>query len=64
MIFDDLIINEEISNLKKNVDKIFYNKFTHYLSDILSKISLKDISKNILSIFYSYNSITNKIFFP
>ena len=55
MIFDDLIINEEISNLKKNVDKIFYNKFTHYLSDILSKISLQGISKNILSIFYSYN---------
>ena len=64
MIFYDLIINEEISNLKKNFDKNFYNKFTHYLSDILSKISLKDISKNILSIFYSYNSITNKIFFP
>ena len=47
--------------MKKNFDKNFYNKFTHYLSDILSKISLQDISKDILSIFYSYNSITNKI---
>ena len=59
--FYDLIINEEISNLITNFNEEFYSKLTHFILDILNKLNLQKLTKEILSIYFSLTSIENKI---
>ena len=59
LIFYDLIINEVIANLKNTFNKDFYNKFCRFMLDIINKLNLPDTTKDILSLFYNYNSIVN-----
>ena len=60
-IFYDLLINEEISNLITNFNEDFYNKFTHFILDILNKLDLPKLTKTIFSIYFNLNIIINKI---
>ena len=60
--FYDLIINEEICNLITNYNRNSYKKLTHFISDIQNKLNLPQITKDILSLYFDFNSIQNKIF--
>ena len=60
--FYDLLINEEISNLQTNVNKNdFHNKLSHFISDILNKIDIPLLSKNIISIYTNFNSLIKQL---
>ena len=62
LIFYDLLINEEISNLQKNVNNNgFYNKLSSFVSDILNKKDIPPLSKNIISIYTDYNSLIKQL---
>ena len=61
MIFYDLLINEEISNLNSNYNQDFYNKFSHFILDILNKIKVSQITIEILSLFYNFNVFRIKL---
>jgi len=61
IVFYDLIINKEISNLIRNFDEKSYNSFSKYIFKILNQLKLSPISKNILLSLYGYDSILNEI---
>ena len=60
-IFYDLITNEEISNIDKNFNKDYYNKLTHFLSDIINKLAIAPITKQLFLIYYNFDSLKTKI---
>eukprot|EP00833_Pecoramyces_ruminatium_P015847 jgi/Orpsp1_1/1189879/evm.model.d7180000075169.1 len=59
--FYDLIINEEISNVISNFQKERYKKLSLYTSNIMNNLNLTSISKNLLNIYFDYNTLNNKI---
>ena len=61
IVFYDLLINEEISNLSSNFKQYLYDKLSHFMLDILNKLNLGDITNRILSLFYDINSFKFKI---
>jgi len=60
-IFYDLITNEEISNIFKNFKKDSYIKLTHFLSDIIKKLEIAPITKQLFLIYYNFDSLKTKI---
>eukprot|EP00833_Pecoramyces_ruminatium_P007874 jgi/Orpsp1_1/1181906/evm.model.c7180000079088.1 len=59
--FYDLIINEETSNVISNFQKERYKKLSLYTSNIMNNLNLTSISKNLLNIYFDYNTLNNKI---
>ena len=59
--FYDLMINEEISNLITNFNQDSYNKLSHFLLDFLKKFNLPEITKDIISLYYSINKFKKSI---
>lgn len=61
MNFYDLIINEEISNLINNFRPDAYNILSHFVLDILNKLKVSRITKEIFSLFYKIELFKEKI---
>eukprot|EP00833_Pecoramyces_ruminatium_P002451 jgi/Orpsp1_1/1176483/evm.model.c7180000057803.1 len=59
--FYDLIINEETSNIINNFQKERYKKLSQYTLNIVNNLNLTSLSKNLLNIYFDYNSLNNKI---
>ena len=61
-IFYNLLINEEISNLKSNYQADFFDKLSHFILDIIKKLNISNASIQILSLFYNLKLFKNIIF--
>ena len=61
IIFYDLLINKEISNLSSNYNQYQYNNLSHFMLEILHKLKLGNVTNKILSLFYDVNSFKSKI---
>ena len=59
--FYDLLINEEISNIQTNFKDAFHNKLSRFTLDILNKLNLPSLSKNLISIYSNYNSLKKQL---
>ena len=59
--FYDLIINKEISNLINCFKPDIYNQISHFIVDIVNKINITQITKEIISLYYNINKFKEKI---
>jgi len=61
MVFYDLLINEVISNLKKNYDRDYYLGLSNIVNDILNKLQLSPHTEKLFSIYTKINSIEKQL---
>jgi len=59
--FYDLLINDEISNIKTKFDRDHFIKVSRYALEVLNGLNLSSLSKNILRIYYDYNTFSSQI---
>ena len=56
LIFYDLIVNEELSKIKKNFNLDHYKKLSPWLFEIIDKLKLSNPSQRIFSFYFDCNS--------
>ena len=61
LVFYDLIINEEISNLINEFKQDIYTRLSHLLLDIPKKLNLNKITEELLNLFYNIIYFKDKI---
>jgi len=61
IIFYDLLINKEISNLLTTFNKENYKSFSIFINDLFNKLPLHFSTKNIINQLYGIHSISKKI---
>ncbi|OUM60841.1 hypothetical protein PIROE2DRAFT_13322 [Piromyces sp. E2] len=62
LLFYDLIINEELSSILKSPFKQdYYTKLCNFVSYIIKKMNISELSDNILSLYYNYNNLNKEL---
>ena len=62
IVFYDLLINEEISNLKANYQPEYHNKLSNFVLGIIDKLNLSEATIKVLSLFYKFDLFETKIY--
>ncbi|KAG4101336.1 hypothetical protein H8356DRAFT_1656684 [Neocallimastix lanati (nom. inval.)] len=61
LIFYDVIINEEISQVRNHFNPLHFQKLSHFLVKIENQLHLSNLSKRILNIYFNNTSLQNQL---